>query len=420
MVKIGETYKNNCGEEFIVLELVKGSPTYDYKIRFIETGNEKIVNRSNINHGSIRDEYSKNIYGIACKGCITCKTELQKKAFKRWYAMIERCYNPNSIGYKAYGLKGVEVCKDWLCFENFWNDLTHIDGYDEEKYIKGEIELDKDVKIKDNKVYSKQTCKFIPKTTNRKVKPLQQRTICANKDGKTYEFENITEFCEKFNLRQGTVRKALNDGHEYNGWTFNYKESVNVRKVTEWKEVLNAARFTVNKDDIDKEPSDNFKAKVLLAEHSPIRMLTFEVSMYDIPSWVSQHIARHDAFAYHTVREGALDTHFVGTQRTDRTGIDRNKLPQDAPVNHRIYLNAQDLMTISRKRLCRCASKETRNIWNEVKMGISKIEPILSDKMCPECVYRGFCPEQYSCGYVQTEAFKKELETYRKTDYSNK
>lgn len=197
------------------------------------------------------------------------------------------------------------------------------------------------------------------------------------------------------------------------------KPTINVRKITDWKEVLNAARFTVNKGDISKEPSDKFKANVLLAEHSPIRTLMFEISMYNIPSWVSQHIARHDAFANHNVREGASDTHFVGTQRTDRTGIDRNKLPQDAPVNHRIFLNAQDLITISRKRLCGCASNETRKVWSDVKRQIGKIEPILSEKMVPECIYRGFCPEIESCGYANSEKFKKELEKYRNKDLTN-
>lgn len=38
-----------------------------------------------------------------------------------------------------------------------------------------------------------------------------------------------------------------------------------------YKEVLNRARTTVSKDELDKEPSDEFKKKILMAEHSPIR-----------------------------------------------------------------------------------------------------------------------------------------------------
>lgn len=194
---------------------------------------------------------------------------------------------------------------------------------------------------------------------------------------------------------------------------------ITARRLTDWNEVLNAARFTVNLSDLDKEPSDKFKNELLMAEHSPIRLLIFEITMKDIPSWVSQHISRHDAFAMHTVREGAADTHFVATQRTDRTGTDRKKLPQDNPVNHRIVLNAQDLIAISRRRLCSCASPETRMVWEAVKKAVSDIEPAVAEHMVRECVYRGFCPERTKCGFTKTEKFSTDLEKYRKNGEGN-
>ena len=50
----------------------------------------------------------------------------------------------------------------------------------------------------------------------------------------------------------------------------------NLEKVTSWKRVLNAARRTIGKKPVDKEPSNSWKAKLLLAEHSPIRLLEFD------------------------------------------------------------------------------------------------------------------------------------------------
>jgi hypothetical protein len=83
--------------------------------------------------------------------------------------------------------------------------------------------------------------------------------------------------------------------------------------------------------------------------------------------------------------------------------------------------NAQALINISRKRLCSCASPETREAWKLVKDGIRKIDPVLADKMVPECLYRGFCPEFMNpCGYSKTEKFKEDLEKYRNTCYENK
>ena len=42
-----------------------------------------------------------------------------------------------------------------------------------------------------------------------------------------------------------------------------------------WEEVANRARTTVNKGELGKEPSDKFKRKILMAEHSPIRSLIY-------------------------------------------------------------------------------------------------------------------------------------------------
>ena len=81
--------------------------------------------------------------------------------------------------------------------------------------------------------------------------------------------------------------------------------------------------------------------------------------------------------------------------------------------------NAQALINISRKRLCNCASKETREAWNNVKLSVSKIDPIVASKMVPECIYRGFCPELKCCGFAYTEKYANELKEYRaQSDWS--
>lgn len=176
--------------------------------------------------------------------------------------------------------------------------------------------------------------------------------------------------------------------------------------VTSWKRVLNAARRTVGKKPIDKTPSDTWKAKMLLAEHSPIRLLEFDWSWKNIKQWVTVHLVRH--------HEGCEK--FVHSQRSDRNEqiIDRNALPQGALNEMDMSANAQALINISRKRLCSCASKETREAWIQVKEAVNKVDPIMASKMVPECIYRGFCPEfDRCCGYVNTDKYKEELIKYR-------
>ena len=170
-----------------------------------------------------------------------------------------------------------------------------------------------------------------------------------------------------------------------------------------WEDVMDSARTTVGKDAVNREPSYAWKKRILLAEHSPIRQLTFKWKWSNLPYWVSVHIVRHWL--------GIL--HFVSTSRTDRTGIDRTKLPQDNPVDHECEANVQALINISRKRMCNKASKETHDAWLLVHDELCLIEPVVASVMVPECVYRGFCPEFKSCGYASTEAFINRLKEYR-------
>lgn len=185
----------------------------------------------------------------------------------------------------------------------------------------------------------------------------------------------------------------------------------NLEQVTSWKRVLNAARRTIGKNQLNKEPSDSWKAKMLLAEHSPIRLLEYDWSWGEIRQWVTAHLVRH--------HEGCEK--FVHTQRGDRRKIledygveTRDELPQGALNDMDMTANAQALINISRKRLCNCASKETREAWTQVKEAIAEVDPVLASKMVPECLYRGFCPEFMNpCGYSKTEKYKKDLEEYR-------
>lgn len=120
-------------------------------------------------------------------------------------------------------------------------------------------------------------------------------------------------------------------------------------------------------------------------------------------SWVATHFVRHHVGVEKWVR----------TQRSDRTGVSRDELPQGAEVEMEIEANSQALINMSRKRLCNQASPETREVMQAMKDEVSKRDEFMARVMVRECCYRGFCPELNSCGYSKTEQFKKELEDYR-------
>ena len=170
-----------------------------------------------------------------------------------------------------------------------------------------------------------------------------------------------------------------------------------------WRDVADAARTTIRKDSGTGEPSKKWKKTILLCQHSPIRKISVNWKWSNLPSWVSVHFVRH---------KFGID-HFVSTQRSDRTGIDRNASRQDTPVEHECIANVEEIMFISRRRLCNQASPETRNAWKLVLEELKKTEPEIVECCVPECVYRGFCPEFKCCGFVNTDQYKEMVDKYR-------
>jgi hypothetical protein len=174
----------------------------------------------------------------------------------------------------------------------------------------------------------------------------------------------------------------------------------------DWLLARKCALNTVHRDS-EEVPSSLLKKKFIASEHSPIRTMQVMWEWFDLKSWVSVHFTRHGKFA----------DDFVQSQRNDRQKeYDRNKAPQDSPVNHIKNTNFQEIISISKVRLCYQASKETREAWIEFLEELRLTQPELVEMCVPTCVYRnGFCSEVFSkCRYNTTDKFKKELELYSK------
>lgn len=159
----------------------------------------------------------------------------------------------------------------------------------------------------------------------------------------------------------------------------------------DWRRVKNHCRTTDNKDFTEKNASETFKKKLLISEHSPIRLLEFDWSWKKIPYWVSTEWSRHKF------------EKFISTQRDDRLkdDISRNVKPQSAPVNFDGYANMQNLIDAWRKRLCYQAAPEARRLAEDFKIELSKTHREESSVLCPNCIYRCGCPEFKNCGYFK-------------------
>lgn len=95
-------------------------------------------------------------FGVGNRGDYLINTRGERlHSFDIWYKMLARCYSCKKE-YSTY--KDCTVCKEWLFFPTFkkWYDINYVEGY----------ALDKDILLKGNKIYSPQTCCFIPIEVN--------------------------------------------------------------------------------------------------------------------------------------------------------------------------------------------------------------------------------------------------------------
>ena len=147
------------------------------------------------------------------------------------------------------------------------------------------------------------------------------------------------------------------------------------------------------------EPNAKWKHDILEARHSPIRRLFFSFDI-ECPSWVSVHLCRH----IHAQP-------YVSSQRNDRQpNYDRNKAPQNAPVSMIWDMNAEELLAIANKRLCKQASPETRQVVQAMCDEVIKVCPEFKGLLVPMCVYHGGkCHEMFPCYWkgAETDADSK-------------
>ena len=128
--------------------------------------------------------------------------------------------------------------------------------------------------------------------------------------------------------------------------------------------------------------------RMLHAEHSPVRTVTYRIRLDNIPSFVSTHLVRHKIGV----------EHFVQSLREDRGG--KGDEDRWSPVCHTMTANAQALMNMARRRLCRKASQETQDAMTAIRLAVHDIDAVLAQHLVPMCEYRGnTCHEFSSCGH---------------------
>ena len=161
--RIGEKWNSNEGYE---MEIIEYFGTYDCTIKFNEGTIVSGLKYSAVKSGEVKNPNHKSIHNIGFlgQGLYTSRDIILKrlKNYTAWINLIGRCYNER-LKENLPTYKDVTVCEEWHNFQVFAE-------WFEENYNPETMEgwhLDKDILFKGNKIYSPETCTFVPMEINK-------------------------------------------------------------------------------------------------------------------------------------------------------------------------------------------------------------------------------------------------------------
>lgn len=181
---------NNCGD----FKVIKYNSYMSVLVEFINTGYVTTTRTEHIINGSVKDKLYPSVCGIGCIGVGDhgVKSNGKTGKYNTWKCMLERCYNPKSSKTNPTYIE-CSVCKEWLNFQVFadWFDENYIDG----------CHIDKDIKIKGNKVYSPEACMFVSQAENT-IDAHAKWYRLTSPSGKIFDIYNMAEFCRDSDLNK--------------------------------------------------------------------------------------------------------------------------------------------------------------------------------------------------------------------------
>jgi hypothetical protein len=157
--RIGERNINRYGTEMVIIIYNHARDIY---VQFQDE--HKFIKHTSyyqFKKGGVSNPYDKTVYGIGYFGVGNYNGSDYPKIYDTWHNMMQRCYS-EEYNKKFPTYKNCSVDSLFHNFQNF--AVWYEDNYYE---IEGQIMcLDKDILVKGNKVYSPETCVFVPMSIN--------------------------------------------------------------------------------------------------------------------------------------------------------------------------------------------------------------------------------------------------------------
>lgn len=167
-IRAGDSYTNNFGDEFIVIEYLSSSvKTGGVRILFKGTGSTRLCSGGDLLKGEVKDLMKPTVCGVGYIGqgqYSASENGLKPCYYLHWHNMLKRCYEKKGGHNTSYA--ECSVSPEWLNLQEFSTWCTSQPLYN--KTVLGRrTALDKDLLIPNNKVYSKEACLIIPEEINK-------------------------------------------------------------------------------------------------------------------------------------------------------------------------------------------------------------------------------------------------------------
>ena len=157
--KVGSVHSTNKYGDFIITKYVNASNVH---IKFLNTGYETVTLNSCILSGEIRDRYFPSVHGVGIVGEESSRDSNgnKLKEYFLWNHMLTRCYGKKAK-LKLPSYEDCTASTNFKYFPYFKDWCSKQIGFGNEGW-----QLDKDILVKGNKIYSEDTCCFVPAEIN--------------------------------------------------------------------------------------------------------------------------------------------------------------------------------------------------------------------------------------------------------------
>lgn len=168
---MGKT-KNRLGEENInhqgcLMKIIQYNRVDDILVEF-QDKHKGIVHTQyqSFIRGNVKNPYYPMVLGIGMIGSkYPAKINNEEtEEYQAWKGLIYRCFDKNTKERQPT-YKNATCCEEWLLYENFYEWLHGQENFDI-LHNKCKWNVDKDILIKGNKLYSPETCCLVPMSVN--------------------------------------------------------------------------------------------------------------------------------------------------------------------------------------------------------------------------------------------------------------